>query len=68
MPQEMDVIVENCGSMKVVQPMNARAWEWVNANVQYEQWQVTGGGIAVEPGMVDDMVEGMRGANLAVQA
>lgn len=61
-----DVRIENHGSLFVVQPMTTEAREWMLENVASEPWQWLGGGLAVEPRYVFDLVEGMRDAGFTV--
>ena len=62
-----DVLVENHGSIQIVQPLTPRAWEWTEQHVQYESWQMIGGGVAVDPRMIDEIVQGMTDDDLVVQ-
>jgi hypothetical protein len=67
MPQsEPDVLVENHGSVCIVQPMSEAAREWIDENVQTEGWQWIGGGLAVEPRCVENLVNGVMEAGLTV--
>jgi len=61
-----DVIVENLGSITLLQPLSARGWAWVRENLQFESWQVMCGGIAIEHRMLQDITDGMRASELVV--
>jgi hypothetical protein len=62
-----DVRLEPLGNMVIVQPLTARAKEWIDENADAPAWAWQGGGLAVEPRMVDALVEGMTAAGLEVE-
>jgi hypothetical protein len=62
-----DVILEPFGNVIVVQPLTARAREWIEENADAPSWAWQGGALAVDPRMVDAMVEGMIAAGLEVE-
>lgn len=61
-----DVIVENHGSIFVVQPLTAAGREWIEEHVQSEPYQWLGGGLCVEHRYVAGLVDGMIDAGLEV--
>lgn len=63
-----DVRVENLGSVRILQPLSAAGAAWVKANLAVESWQTIGGGIAIEPRMVQNIIDGMEAAGLKVDA
>lgn len=62
----MDFLVENHGSICVLQPLTSAAVEWCDANLP-EDCLSWGGGVVVEPRYIDDIVEGIRGDGLTVE-
>lgn len=55
-----DVSVENLGgSIVFVRPLTDAAREWVNEHVELESWQWMGGAFAVEPRMLEYLLDGM---------
>lgn len=62
-----DARIDHLGTICILQPLTPGGREWANGHVAYESWQVMGGGIAVEPGMVAMIVEGMTEAGLMVE-
>lgn len=67
-PAKPDVRVENHGSVRILQPLSAAGAAWVKANLAVEPWQTIGGGIAIEPRMVENIIDGMEAAGLKVEA
>ena len=61
-----DVIVENHGSLFVIQPLTAAGREWIEENVQSEPYQWLGGGLCVEHRFAAGLVNGMIDAGLKV--
>jgi hypothetical protein len=61
-----DARVENLGSVRILQPLSPAGWAWARENLAVESWQMTGGGIAIEPRMVQGIVDGMEAAGLTV--
>ena len=58
-----DYRVENHGSLALVYPISQDAKNWIDENVSSDsQW--FGGGLAVEPRYLGDLVDGMRAAGL----
>ena len=68
MAQEIDVRVSGSGTMYHVTPLTEAAKEWVNENVHLEDWQWLGNGFGVEWRYLDNLVEGMTEAGLAVSS
>ena len=64
----VDVEVNDCGSVVLIAPLTVSAREWVEENAGLESWQWMGGAFACEPRMVEGLVEGMREAGLEVSA
>jgi hypothetical protein len=62
-----DVRLEPLGNMVMVQPLTARAREWMDENADAPAWAWQGGALAVEPRMVGALVEGMTAAGLEVE-
>lgn len=64
--QDHDVEADQHQSIASIVAMNQRSRDWVNSNVDYEDWQVTGGAICVDHRYLDDLVSQMREAGLSV--
>lgn len=62
-----DFRVENHGSVCLVFPLSEQARDWVENHVPLEGWQWFGGGFAVEPRYLHDLVDGMREEGLHQQ-
>ena len=43
------------GMCSIVQPLTPAGWEWAKTKLIFEDYQLVGGGIAVEPRMIDDL-------------
>jgi len=54
-----DLIVENHGSVFILQPLTARAREWLDLNVDAPGYMHYCGGIACEPRYAGPIVEAM---------
>jgi hypothetical protein len=63
----VDVLVRNEGSVVIVTPQTDAAKEWVEENVETSGWQWLGGGFAVEPRMLDNLLEGMDADGLELE-
>lgn len=62
---ELDVEVENHGSIVLVRPVTADASAWIDENVSDEaQWFA--GALVVEPRYVAHLLDGMAAAGLTV--
>jgi len=61
-----DARVENSGSICILQPLSPAGAAWAKKNLSVEPWQTIGGGIAIEPRMIQDIVDGMEGEGLTV--
>jgi hypothetical protein len=61
-----DVQIENAGSIVLIRPLTDAGRNWVEHNIQAEDWQHFGGAIAAEPRTVEAVIEGMRGDGLDV--
>ena len=59
-----DFVVQNHGSVAVLQPLSTAAREWIDANVQSEGWQWIGGGLSMEPRYVNTIIGAMNDAGL----
>ena len=67
---EVDVRVQNEGTIFVFHLQTPKAREWVGVNVQAEDYQwfgAHGGGLAVEHRYARDLAEGMKLAGLVVR-
>lgn len=62
-----DARIDRCGTVSLVQPLTPEGREWVQANLIVEDWQMMGGGIAVEPRMIPIIVDQMSEAGLTVE-
>ena len=52
-------VVENHGSIIIVQPLTAEAWSWIDEHVSADAlWW--GGGLVVEPRYAADLIAGMQ--------
>lgn len=61
-----DVEVTSDGSIARVVPRTAEARDWIDENVQTEEWMWFGGALCVEPRYLDDLTAGMMDAGLLV--
>lgn len=61
---ERDVLVRDCGSLVLFQPLTSTAREWIDENVQ-EDAQWFGSSLVVEHRFAPYLIEGMVGAGLA---
>ena len=61
-----DIRIENASSVVLIRPMTAAGREWVEENVQAEDWQQFGGAIAAEPRTVQAVIDGARADELEV--
>lgn len=52
------------GTVTLLHPLTPACREWIDENVATEGWQWFGGGIAVEPRYLDNLVSGMAEAGL----
>lgn len=63
---QVDLRVEQEGSVVLLRPVSAAGEEWLDENVQSEGWQWFGGALACEPRMVEAVVRGAQGDGLVV--
>lgn len=63
-----DIIVSDHGSVVMVAPITQDAQTWVAQNVELEPWAWMGGAFAVEPRFLDNLIDGMQGDGLTVEA
>jgi hypothetical protein len=63
-----DFTVENHGSVWLLTPETTDARNWVDENVALEPWQWLGRSFAVEPRLLDQLVEGIQAEGLSVEA
>lgn len=66
-PVERDFKVEDNGTIVLVIPQSDAAKQWVEANVHSEPWQWYGPALAVEPRMVEEIMEGALNDGLSVE-
>ena len=62
-----DVLVNDQGSIVVLQPMNGDARDWIDCNVSYESWNWLGGGLCVDHHCADAIIDGMQDDGLIVE-
>ena len=62
---QVDVYVENHGSIFLVRPVSNSACDWLTENVQ-DDAQYFGSALVCEHRYISDLVEGMREAGLVV--
>lgn len=67
LPPPADLSVENHGSIAMLRVLTPAGQEWVDENVHSESWQWMGNGLAVEPRMVQVLVEGAVNDGLVVR-
>ena len=53
--------VSDQGSIVMLYPQTPQARKFLEEEVQAESWQYIGGGLAVEPSYVEDLIEGFLG-------
>ena len=63
---QQDISVENHGSVMTFQPLTPVGQDWIDENVESEDWQWLGGRLAVEPRCARDLAQGMLDAGLTV--
>jgi hypothetical protein len=61
-----DILVENHGSVVLLNPVSDEGRTWLDNNVAAEGWQWIGDALACEPRMVGAVVEGARNDGLEV--
>jgi hypothetical protein len=66
METEVDVQIENHGSLFLVTPMTAAGREWISKNVASEPWQWLGGSLSVEPRYAYSLAVGMKSDGLVI--
>ena len=59
-----DIKIEDCGTIVMITPISRKGKKWVKENMQYESWQALGNGIASDPRMAQNVIEGMKEARL----
>jgi hypothetical protein len=63
---QADIVVEDHGSVVMLRPMTRAGAVWLHENVSSEPWQWMGNGLAAEPRMVREVLEGAQDAGLMV--
>lgn len=63
---DIDIRIENHGSIVLLRPVTQDAKDWVEENLQTEDWQGWCGAIAVDPRCVGAIVDGAIGDGLIV--
>lgn len=61
-----DVWVRNEGTVVQFLPLSDAAREWIDQNVQSEDWQWMGRSLVVDHRYAGNLIEGMQGAGLVV--
>lgn len=61
-----DILVENHGSVMMIQPLTPAAENWIDENLNPEDWQWLGDAFACEPCCVSNILEGMEADGLIV--
>lgn len=54
-----DFIISDHGSAAMLTPRTDEARDWINATLEPEPWQWLGGGVAIEPRYLPQIVEGL---------
>lgn len=67
MGRKLDVTVLDEGTIIIFTPVSDDAREWFAENVQMEDWQRVGAGIAVDHSYADDLLHFIRRRGLRVQ-
>lgn len=62
----IDVMIEDHGSIVILQPVSPAGWSWLRENITIEPWQQAGNGVACDPRMVDTIGAEMVAAGLVV--
>lgn len=62
-----DVQITNHYSIFTFLPLTDEAREWIDENVAYEDWQWSGGALAVEPRYAAELASGMQNDGLEVE-
>lgn len=50
----------NSGTIIQIVPLSVRAAKWMKQNLSYENWQVSGGAVCVEPRAFNDIEEAIK--------
>ena len=61
-----DVRVDQLGTVALISPLTATAKDWIDQHVEAPAWAWQGGGLAVEPRLVDAIIDGMVAAGFEV--
>lgn len=64
---DLDLQVENHGSIVLLRPLTDAAKRWIDESINPEGWQWFGHALAVEPRYVGAILEGMQADGLIVQ-
>ena len=62
----IDLHVDNQGSVVMLRPVSPRAQSWIHEHVDVPEWAWMGPRFAVEPRLVDDLLNGARDAGLTI--
>ncbi len=63
---EVDVFIDNQGTIVAITPMTRAAREWLEDNCQTEPWQWLGVTLGVEHRYAGDIIEGLQEAGFTV--
>lgn len=63
---EVDIVVEDHGSICLVRPITVTGQDWTDGNIDPEA-QVFGGAVVVEPRYLADLVAGMQDYGLRIR-
>lgn len=68
MTRQLDVQVEDHGSIVVLRPLTPEGSDWIAEHVASEPWQWLGGGLGCDHRMAPAVIEGMLDAGLEVRS
>jgi hypothetical protein len=63
---DVDIALENHGTVVLLAPKTSAGQTWLNENVAAEPWQMMGGKIAAEPRLCENIVEGAAADGITV--
>lgn len=62
-----DILVRDCGTVWQLLPLSRKASDWIEENVETEDWQWVGSSLVVDWRFVGPLLDGARGTGLAVE-
>lgn len=63
----VDFTTANYGSVITIEPVSAKAEEWIDENLAYEAWQAPGYAISIEPRYAMEIMEALLDEGFTLQ-